>query len=235
MGSYFFANQYLNEIIPADQMVFKPNWIKYYSAVPSRTNTFITIDPAISQADSADYTGVVVCDVDVNSDRFVRLAQRQRVTPTDLVDLIFRLNAEFKPRTIGIESVAYQKALFYFLVAEMKKRGVMLPIAEIKPQTDKSKEARILSLVPWFEWGRITLKQGLTDLELELTSFPRGAHDDLLDALAMIDEIAIAPPQEATKDVRPAANSPNYEKWYIENIQKIKAGYYRGDGDAGET
>lgn len=236
MGSYLFANQYLNQVIPKEDMTFKPEWIRYHSVIPRGTFTFITIDPAISQADTADFTGTVVCDVDHNSNKYVRLARRKKMTPTEIVEDVFRLNEEFKPMSIGIESVAYQKALLYFIHAEMRKRKVVLPLCEIKHQTDKSKEARILSLVPWFEWGHITLAQGLTDLELELTSFPRGAHDDILDALAMVDQIAITPTMEANPNVRPAPNSPNYEKWYIQNIQKIEAQRSDGgDDNSGET
>ncbi len=67
MGSYIFANQYLNEIIPADKQSFRQSWFKYYEQLPKRYTTFIFIDPALSEADTADYTGVVVASTDIEA------------------------------------------------------------------------------------------------------------------------------------------------------------------------
>jgi hypothetical protein len=48
-----------------------------------------------------------------------------------------------------------------------------------------NKEARIKNrLSPLFENGVIYLKRGMRELETELTTFPYGRHDDLIDALA---------------------------------------------------
>lgn len=227
MGSYLFANQYLNEIIPAELQTFKKDWFKYYNFIPKEAYNFIFIDPALSEADTSDYTGVVVVAVDHKKDWYIRHAKRMRVSPTQLVDLVFRLNAQFKPMCIGIEQVAYQKALLYFLEEESRRRGVIVPIKGINPPTDRSKQTKILSLVPRFEWGHIFLGQGMTDLELELLQFPRGSHDDLIDALASIELIAISPVKEDEWAVKPAPNSADYEKWYIHNLRK-------GENEAGQ-
>ena len=220
MGSYLFANQYLNEIIPAELQTFKQDWFRYYDQIPTLVNTFIHIDPAISQADGADYTGVVVVDVDVKGDWYVRYAKRHKITPTEIINLVFRLNDEFKPRAIGIEDVAYQKALLYMLSEETKRRGDHLPVTGVRPPTDKNKQMRILgALVPRMEWGRLFLKPGMADLEIELLQFPRGSHDDLIDALASIEYIAMAPqpPKEMPKPK--SHNDKNYEDWYRRKIQ----------------
>jgi len=74
-------------------------------------------------------------------------------------------------------------------------------------------------MVPWFEWNGIFLNKGLHDLEKELMLFPRGAHDDLIDALQMTDMIDMIPKQEK-KDGKPAPGHPDYEKWFIQNIHK---------------
>lgn len=218
-GSYIFANQYLNEIIPTELQTFKKTWFKYYDKLPKDINTFIFIDPALSESISSDYTGVIVASVDEKKDWYIRFAKRLRVTPTQLIEYVFRLYNQFKPQTIGIEQVAYQKALLYFLDEEMRRRNVILPIKGIQPPTDKSKQMRILSLVPRFEWNHIFLSQGLADLELELLQFPRGGHDDLIDALAYLDYIAYAPMAEDKFKIKPPSNSPNYEAWYINNLK----------------
>lgn len=220
VGSYIFSNQYLNEIIPSDLQSFKREWFTYFKELPSRVSTFIFVDPAISQADTADYTGVVVISVSPDAHWFVRFARRYKITPTQLIDLIFKLNTQFSPMVIGIEEVAYQKALLYFLHEEMRRRDVVLPIKGIKPPNDKTKEMRILSLVPRFEFGRISLAQGLTDLELELLKFPRGSHDDLIDALASCEYITVTPDKEKRWAKPPQPNHPDYERYIIEKMRK---------------
>lgn len=224
MGSYLFANQYLNEVIPSDMQTFKREWFRYYDSLPKTLHNFIFVDPALSETDTADYTGIVVVAVDPEKRWYVRFARRYRLTPTQLIDQIFKLNKEFSPQIIGIEEVAYQKALLYFLDEEMRRRDELLPIKGVRPPTDKTKQMRILSLVPRFEWERLYLARGLSDLELELLSFPRGAHDDLIDALAGVEYIYHAPTVENPwKDKEPGPQHKDYEKWYIEKMIKERS------------
>lgn len=234
MGSYMFANQYLNDVIPADLQTFKKEWFRYHAEIPKKHTTFIFIDPALSEADTADYTGVVVVKVDVNKHWYVVYAQRHRVTPTQLIDLTFRLNAEFNPNIIGIEEVAYQKALLYFLDEEMRRRNILLPVTGVRPPTTKTKQARILSLVPRFEWGHLSLTQGLNDLELELLKFPRGSHDDLIDSLASIEYIYYPPDAKEEPLAKPRSQTdPAYEKWYIEQLRSGRSpGESQPDGES---
>lgn len=225
MGSYLFANQYLNEVIPADAQMFKKEWFKYYEELPKKLNYFAFVDPALSETDTADYTGVVVCAVDTNNSRYIVFARRYRVTPTELVKLIFQINDQFKPRAIGIEEVAYQKALLYFVAEEMRRRDKIVPIVGVKPPTDKTKHMKILEMVPRFEWGHIHLGRGLHDLEMELLAFPRGAHDDLIDAMASMNTIIIPPQEDKAPNRTPHPNSAGYESWIIQQKQKGNRGY----------
>lgn len=217
-GPYIFANQYQNEIIPSGDQDFKQEWIKYYEEIPQKVNTFIFIDPAISQQETADYTAVVVAHVDAEGYWYVELAKRQRITATKTIELIFELNEQYSPNTIGIEIVAYQQALMHFLDEEMKRRGTVIPVTEIRRGTDKTKEERILALVPRFEWGRIYLKHGLSDLEDEYIKFPRSSHDDLMDALSSIEQISYNPQKESTKYEPRSPNDEGYESWYISQL-----------------
>lgn len=222
MGSYMFANQYLNEIIPTDKQTFKKEWFKYYDSIPEEAITFCFVDPAISQADTADYTGVVVVAVDNQANWYVKAAKRYKITPTQIINLLFELDRIFSPRIIGVEEVAYQKALLYFMDEEMRRRNKLLPIKGVKPPLDKSKQARILgALVPRIEWGRLFFNKGLEDFELELLSFPRGAHDDLIDAAAGIEYIYYKPdkiPEIPFDKLSP--HHQDYERRYIETLAK---------------
>jgi phage terminase large subunit-like protein len=230
-GVYKFTNQYLNQVIPDEAQDFKKEWIKHYDSIPANHHTFMFIDPAISLMDGADFTATVVVSVDENSNWYVRMANRQRITATETIAWIFKVYNEFRPLCVGIEDVAYQKALLHFMAEEMHRRNTYLPLKGIGrsaiamdggKRSSNSKPIRIRSLVPRFEFGKILLNQGLDDLILEYSQFPRGAKDDLLDALASIEEIAFYPgPIKENTDVRNPSD-PNYERNYIRSLGKTK-------------
>lgn len=225
LGSYQYSQQYMNQIISPEDQTFKKEWLRNYKELPAIKHTFAMIDPAIGQNKTSDYTGIVVIDVNSDGDWFVRLARRERYTPTQIVNLVFDLNDEYSPRVIGVESVAYQKALIYLISEEMTKRQKIVPLKEILRPTDRKKETRIRGpLVPRYEWGRVSHAQGLYDLESELLTFPKGRTDDLIDALASMDEFVVYPEKEKPDESRPASQSdPRWEKWYINNIAKQNA------------
>lgn len=222
MGSYVFANQYQNEIIPEGEQTFKKEWIRYYTHIPDNVYRFAFIDPAISQADGADYTALVVVAVDENKNWYVEHSRHARLTPTQILQLGFDTQDRFHTMGIGVESVAYQQALIYLFHEEMQKRSKTIPICEVKRGPTKTKEMRILALVPRFEWGTLFLAPNQYELEVELAQFPRGAHDDILDALASIEDVVFYPTPERNKNERPAPNSPGYESWYINQLTSGK-------------
>lgn len=220
MGSFLFANQYQNEILPDGEQPFKKEWIRYYQKLPEVKYTFAFIDPAISQEQNADFTAAVVIDVGLDQNWYVKTAQRFKINPSEIVNLCFKIFDQFSPISIGIEDVAYQKALLYMLAEEMRRRNKVIPVTGINPGTDRTKEMRILSLVPRFEWGRILLAQGLHDLEMEMMQFPRGSHDDLLDALSQVERLVIYPTQKGNENGRPNPADPRFESWYIKHLVK---------------
>ena len=96
---------------------------------------------------------------------------------------------------MALETIATQSNISYMLLAEQKQRSIWLPIKEIKSRSS-SKEDRIRALAPYYEYGRVFHVEEcnqLEDLEYELTHFPKGANDDVIDALATILEIATPP------------------------------------------
>lgn len=231
-GVYKFSNQYLNITVPDADQDFKQAWVRYYDLIPPDTYTFAFIDPAISLNDGADYTATVIVHVDADKNWYVSLAQRRRITATETVRWAFDLYSQFRPQVLGFEEVAYQEALKHFIGEEMLRRDQIIPIKGLKrarfttegsKRSDNSKGARIRSLIPRFEFGKIYLSQGLDDLLIEYKSFPRGAHDDLLDALASIEEIVFYPdkPKEIPRVLTP--NDAGYEQQYIRNLHKARS------------
>lgn len=222
MGSYLFANQYQNEVVPDDERRFKPEWLRTFTETPSNKYSFGFIDPAIGQKDHHDYTAIVIVDVDSEGTWYVRVANRYRLTPTQIVDKMFAISSQFNLKGLGVETVAYQEAILDILGQEMRKRTSILPVTGIK-RSAVSKETRILKLVPRFEWGRIFVSPQLKDFEDEYSMFPRGSHDDLLDALASLEEIVHYPQKKEIQIERPnGPNHPDYERWYIQQLTKGK-------------
>lgn len=228
-GVYKFSNQYLNEVLPEGEQDFKANWVRHYDFIPENCYTFVFVDPAISLNDGADYTATVVCKVDADKNWYITMALRQRITATETLRWIFKLYDDLKPQAIGVEDVAYQASLIDFIGEEMLRRNTIIPIKGVKrarfttdgsKKSDNSKPARIRALIPRFEFGKIFLGQGLDDLLLEYRSFPRGAHDDLLDALSSIEEIVFYPdkPKEISRARSPS--DPGYEREFIKRLHK---------------
>ncbi len=231
-GSYMFANQYLNQIIPDENRVFKKHWLKYYSTIPERRDTVAFIDPNSMEDDKTknqdhDYIGMCVVHGDEDMRWYVEWAQRMKVGPTAVINLIFDINARFKPRLIGVEDVFYNKMIIHLLWEEYKLRKAKDPsltmpaVTPVKPPTDKSKERKIeTALVPRMEWGRMFLNQGLHDLEHEMLTFPRSSTDDILDSLASCDSIISYPTKERNPDVKHHPTTTAYEKEYIKGLSR---------------
>lgn len=222
MGSRFYANQYENRVIDDESKPFKPHWLRYYDEIPKHVNRFAFIDPAISQSDSADFTALVVVAVDDKKNWYLEHASRHKITPTDIMNLLFAMAERYNPMVIGIEDVAFQKVLVYMAYEEMSRRNIMLPVNPIKPPNDKTKQMKILGLIPRFEWNRIFINRGLSDFEAEFLDYAgeRSKHDDLLDALASIDACITYPEPQGLEILDVPPSHPDYERYYRLKLQR---------------
>ena len=168
----------------------------------------MTIDPAISMAKEADFTSVTIVEVDGAGYVLPIHIENIHVTPSQLIELIFRLSEMYHPNAIGIELTAFQKVLQYSLNEEMRKRNRHLPITELRIQ-DRSKDERIRALQPLYANGKILHSKEVRNLNLleeQLLRFPRGRHDDVIDALASTLELIVPPRQRVDEDYRPRAH-----------------------------
>ena len=230
-GTYNFNNQYENEVIADEDKKFKQNWIKTYVHLPQEEELyhFAFIDPAIGQKEHHDFTAVVVIAVSYTGSWFVRVANRYRLTPSEIVEKMFQIQDVFDCKAIGIESVAYQEALIYLTVEEMQKRQRVIPLKDIS-RNKVSKQSRIVSLVPRYEWGNVYHNSGLKDLEDELLTFPRGKFDDIIDSLSSLEELVFYPIRKEIKHERPHSPAdPNYERWLIQDVQEHGNSVSSGD------
>lgn len=203
-GTSMFYKQYMNEPVDNENATFKRSYIihKDPSEIEGRPiNWYLSIDPSY-EGEYSDYAALVVSGMDYMRNIYVRHIIRQKMTYGDIIRGIFDLCARYKIKNVLLETVATQKSIAYELANEQKRRGLWLPVTEIKYRSH-TKEERIKGLAPLYEFGHIYhLKDcpQLDELEYELLRFPTGKHDDIIDALANVLEFATPPPANRTPD-----------------------------------
>jgi hypothetical protein len=88
----------------------------------------------------------------------------------------------------GIEGVAYQKAFKWFVKTEASRRGEYLNVVELKA-LGQGKKIHIRGLQPIMATGRLFVHPTQHILRDEMFSYPNGKHDDVIDALAMHQQV----------------------------------------------
>lgn len=194
LGPYFFSTLMLNMPVRTGDMLFKAEWLKEYTVIPPRQSLMVwtTIDPATdpelstSKANKTDYSVVMTCGKDLmNGKIYVLEYFRERCSPGEHLAAVFDHVIRWRPIVVGYEDVAYQKSIDYWLKELMRQKSQYFILIPIKRTGRKSKETHIMGLHPIAASGSIHLRPYMHELRTEFLSFPRGAHDDLIDALAM--------------------------------------------------
>jgi len=138
------------------------------------------VDLAISLKASADSSALVVGGMH-NGVFHVLHAQSKKATFHEVQQWIIEQATTWRPTQILIEAVQYQLAAVQELM-----RTTHLPVIPATP--DKDKASRLMPLAARYEQGMVhhapaNSGNAIKALEDELTAFPNGAHDDLVDAL----------------------------------------------------
>lgn len=188
-----FYSQYMNDPIDSENQIFKKEYFRYFERRPERLFVAMTIDPAISEKQSADYFAIRVDAMDEDYNIYVLDYLRGHWKIAESVDNVFTTYVKWKPSVVGLETVAYQKALKYVMEGEMRKRGIFFPITELKRNTNESKEFRIKSLESFYREGKVFHASWMDgkEMEQELLQFPKGKNDDLIDAGASMLEVLV--------------------------------------------
>ena len=184
------------EAISPDSQKFKKEYFRYYEKPPnaSELNIYTAVDLAISEKPNADYSAIVTVGVNSAGHWFVLDVEYGRYDPTTTMDAVFSAVQKWRPLAVGIEAVAYQSALLHFLEKEMPQRGIFFRITPLK--AEKKKELRIDTLQPRFAVGTVWFKERavwLPELEAELLAYPHGVRDDVIDALAYVEQMSATP------------------------------------------
>jgi predicted phage terminase large subunit-like protein len=196
LGSYWWSSLFQQNPVPDGGGVLMRSWFRYWrwSNDPERIvledvgvvnpwdgRRFCTVDLAVSEKDSADWTVVQTFTmVNVRGKRHLILLdqQRQRLEGPDIVPFIERAATAWKVSFVGIESVQFQRSI----VQEAARRG--LPVREL--ESDRDKVSRAYGAAPMMERGEVWFPMSsswLPEFEREIVSFPVAKHDDQVDAL----------------------------------------------------
>lgn len=153
--------------------VFPPHMIRPSTRpLPEMAIHFTAIDPAISEDDEADETAICTFGIDYDGSLHEVETLSGRWSFLEQVKQLKAVNERYQPRFIGVEAVAYQAALHQVCTREG------LPAVELKVHKDKV--MRAMGVSRWFEDGRV--KINTPALSRQLIEFPKGTHDDLVDA-----------------------------------------------------
>lgn len=148
-------------------------------------NVFMGIDPASSTAKTADYSVIMVIAMDKERNRYIVDYIRRRMPPAALLQAVKNTYEIYQPLRSKAETIAAQE----YIVSLLREEGIY--IIGDKPRTGK--EERLVHLEPMFSQSKCRTKPHMTDLKQEFLQFPRGKHDDIMDALDLADSVAYPP------------------------------------------
>ena len=196
LGPAILYPQYLmNPIVGTDGLVSEKEmvWVppRAMSELYARLPLNLTVDLAGMETTQGksdnDYTAMSLTGF-TGGVMYVPMIWHGRYTPDEVINLLFQI-AHDHPRlqSIKMEKDAHARVLLPFLKREMAKRNKWLPITELQRDSRIKKIQRLRGLQPWFRQGAIRFASDIPckmHIINEVTRFPKGAHDDILDTLA---------------------------------------------------
>lgn len=197
-----FYQEYMNIAQAPETAPFKPEYVQVhhynFKRIDGQTclvketgdgeeikpvDVYAGVDPASSLNLRADYFVIAVVAVDFDNIKYLVDIVRGRFNPADQPDKIIEVFKKYSPRKMKIETVAYQEALRSAVKKQMLEQNIYIPGLEtgVKPRTRKSE--RLLSLVPMMAKGEFYFRPQDISAQQEFLSYPKGKHDDIMDAI----------------------------------------------------
>lgn len=194
IGMYAFESEFQNNPIASDICLWKPEWLRRWnsSEKPIFIRKFAALDIAATEKQKGDYSALC-CIGETADNKFYEIETLRGHWGTwELVKNTIDFYEKHKPIRIGIEEqVAYQilrpilyreariRKLDKFLVEALELGGYSE--TEKKSKTPRDKYARAMTVIHFWENGQVLIKS--EELYEEMSVFPTGAHDDMVDAI----------------------------------------------------
>ena len=202
MSSYAFRQEFMASFEALGSEIFKEDWIQFSDEEDEEFGDYyIAVDLAgfadIAKAKSAkskrlDSTAIAVVKANEHG-WFVKDILYGRWDIKKTAQKIFDAVDKYKPVAVGIEKGALKNAVLPYLTDIMKSRQRFFRVEELTHGNQKKTDRIVWALQGRFEHGQIWLNKGDWNTEFcdELFQFPNPlVHDDLVDALAYIDQLA---------------------------------------------
>lgn len=181
---------------------FRVEWLKIYKFVPPGSVYVGAIDPAPIRSDLAvmkgiqtDLQAVMVCAYWRGMKYIVEYGTARDQDPEELARLLNRLAYKYPIRAWGVETVAYQRTLKWYLEREMQQ-GRLKHLRIVEIPAGKAKHERIVQAHQGrASSGSLFIKEEHTEFRSDFEMYPNIKFKDRLDVSAMCD-MTITPRQE---------------------------------------
>ena len=202
MSSFAFRQEFLASFEAASRDIFKEDWIKLDDEEPDDGNYFIAVDLAgfinvdkesSNKNKKLDETAIAVVKVHEGG-WWVADIKHGRWDIKQTCQEIMKAVVDYQPTAVGIEKGSLKNAALPYLMDLMRKHNHYFRIDDCTHGNQKKTDRIVWALQGRFEHGQVTLNHGDWNNEFidQLVNFPNSQlHDDLIDALAYIDQIQI--------------------------------------------
>ena len=200
MSAFSFRQEFMASFEAAGGELFKEEHIKFCEEEPDEGQFYIAVDlagfaeveKATTKTNRLDQTSISVVKVGTEG-WWVADIIHGRWGVEKTARKIFDAVRDYQPVAVGIEKGALKNAVYPYLNDIMKKNQRFFRIEELTHGNKRKIDRIVWALQGRFEHGKITLNKGewnATFLD-ELFQFPNKlVHDDLIDSLAYIDQLA---------------------------------------------
>lgn len=201
MSSFAFRQEFEASFEAASRDVFKPEWIKYEEE-PEDGSYFVAIDLAgfldedkQSQVKNKKLDDSAIAVVKVGDyGWWVADIRSGRWGIKETAEEIMKVAAQYSPTAIAIEKGSLKNACLPYIKDLMRRNNTYFRIDDVTHGNQKKTDRIVWALQGRFEHGKISLNYGDWNNKFidQLTNFPNSQiHDDLVDALAYIDQIQV--------------------------------------------
>lgn len=189
-----FNTEYLNVPVAYADRSFTPEQLTFYApdqvkaVLGGGMDVIITVDPGIHNDDHRDPTVILTTGMDKNGNIWILDLIRARLVHHEILEEIVGAYRKGRPRMTFIESVAAQFWLFQDLTNGTHPGRDIIPCEKIDgSQVRMGKNVRIQGLDDLFHRRKIYVPaeaHWIDEMVNEMVTFPKGKHDDILDALS---------------------------------------------------
>jgi hypothetical protein len=208
LSTFAFGQEYMASFSNMGTNIFKEEWLKY-GEEPKQYSTYISVDCAGFEAVNEnkktrlDETAIAVVFVTDEGKWFVKKIEHGRWDVRETSVRILKNIRDFKPLMIGIERGTTMNAVMPYLTDLMRKNNIYAHIHALTHGNQAKNDRIIWALQGLFEHGRITLNKD-SDWDTfkdQYLMFPtKNVHDDLIDALADISQMAVTTYRSSEED-----------------------------------